>query len=131
MKIIADTNTFLAVALNEPEKPEIIRLTTGYDLVAPSILPFEIGNALSAMLKRRRLNSDEVLSAWDAVQTIPVELRNIDIRKALEIAAKFNIYAYDAYFLECAAELQLPLLSLDRHLYTAAQKLNIRTLEIT
>jgi hypothetical protein len=47
MKIIADTNTFLAVALNEPEKPEIIRLTTGYDLVAPLILPFEIGNALS------------------------------------------------------------------------------------
>jgi len=86
---------------------------------------------LSAMLKRRRLNSDEVLSAWDAVQTIPVELRNIDIRKALEIAANFNIYAYDAYFLECAAEFQLPLLSLDGHLYTAAQKLDIRTLEIT
>ena len=94
-------------------------------------MPFEIGNALSAMLKRRRLNSDEVLSAWDAVQTIPVELRNIDIRKALEIAANFNIYAYDAYFLECAAEFQLPLLSLDGHLYTAAQKLDIRTLEIT
>lgn len=66
MKIIADTNTFLAVVLNEPEKSEIIRLTTGYDLVAPLILPFEIGNALSAMLKRRRLNSDEVLSAWNS-----------------------------------------------------------------
>lgn len=29
MKIIADTNTFIAVALNEPEKGRIIQLTDG------------------------------------------------------------------------------------------------------
>jgi hypothetical protein len=44
MKIIADTNTFLAVTLYEPERDSIIRLTVGHDLVAPNILPFEIGN---------------------------------------------------------------------------------------
>lgn len=49
MKIIADTNTFLAVTLNEPERDKIIQLTSGHDLVAPDILPFEIGNALSAI----------------------------------------------------------------------------------
>jgi len=58
MKIIADTNTFLAVTLYEPERDTIIRLTVGHDLVAPNILPFEIGNALSAMLKRHRLKLD-------------------------------------------------------------------------
>jgi len=82
------------------------------------------------MLKRQRINSDEVLSTWDAVQTIPVELRNIDVRKALKIAAQFNIYAYDAYFLECAVDLQLHLLFLDRYICTAAQKLKIRTSKI-
>jgi hypothetical protein len=50
MKIIADTNTFIAVALNEPEKDKIIRLTDGHDLIAPDVLPFEIGNALTAMI---------------------------------------------------------------------------------
>jgi hypothetical protein len=49
MKIIADTNTFLAVALNEPEKSEIIRLTMNHELIAPAILPFEIGKALTIM----------------------------------------------------------------------------------
>jgi len=29
MKIVADTNTFLAVALEEPEKAKIIQLTRG------------------------------------------------------------------------------------------------------
>ncbi len=48
MKIVVDTNTFLAVALNEPEKPEIIKLTVGHQLI-PEVLPFEIGNVLTAM----------------------------------------------------------------------------------
>jgi len=73
MKIIADTNTFLAVTLYEPERAEIINLTLGHDLVAPEILPFEIGNALSAMLKRRRIEPENLLSVWDATQQIPVE----------------------------------------------------------
>ncbi|HLA28242.1 MAG TPA: hypothetical protein VJZ49_10150, partial [Syntrophales bacterium] len=63
MKIVADTNTFIAVALNEPEKDMIIRITEGHDLVAPEVLPFEIGNALTAMMKRNALKADEVISA--------------------------------------------------------------------
>jgi len=75
------------------------------DLVAPDILPFEIGNALSAMCKRRRLEPDNLLSVWDATQQIPVDLRNVDIREALKIASQFTICAYDAYFLVCAISL--------------------------
>src|ERR1035437_10151484 len=116
MIIIADTNTFIAVALNEPEKDQIIRLTEGHDLVALEVLPFEIGNALTAMMKRNVLKADEVILAWDIVQHIPVDLRRIDIGAALNIAIQHKIYAYDAYFLECALELRSPLLSLDRQM---------------
>ena len=68
-----------------------IQLTVGHDLLAPEVLPFEIGNALTAMMKKRSLEGDELTSAWDMVQAIPVELRRIDIRSALEIASRFNI----------------------------------------
>ena len=113
MKIIADTNTFIAVALNEPEKDKIIQLTEGHDLIAPDVLPFEIGNALTAMMKKNALKKDEVASVWEVVQQIPVDLRHTDIKAALGIAIKYNIYAYDAYFLECADNLRSPLLTLD------------------
>ena len=53
MDIIADTNIFLAIALNEPEKEQIIQLTSGVNIIAPEILPYEIGNAFSAMIKRK------------------------------------------------------------------------------
>ena len=67
--------------------------------MAPDILPFEIGNALSAMLKRGSLEPENLLSVWDATQQIPVDLRSVNIREALNIASQFNIYAYDAFFL--------------------------------
>jgi len=129
MIIIADTNTFIAVALNEPEKGMIISLTEGHDLVAPEVLPFEIGNALTAMMKRNVLKAGEVISAWDIVQHIPVDLRRIDIGAALNIAIKYNIYAYDAYFLECALDLRSPLLTLDRQMKGIARKIGIQVME--
>ena len=129
MKIIADTNTFLAVALNEPEKDLIIRLTVSCDLVSPEVLPFEIGNALTAMLKKGSLRVDEVASSWEIVQHIPVDLRSINIKSALKIATEFNIYAYDAYFLECADNLRSPLLTLDRGMKRIAREMGIKILE--
>jgi predicted nucleic acid-binding protein len=129
MKIVADTNTFIAVALNEPEKDMIIRLAEGSDLVAPEVLPFEVGNALAAMMKRNALTADEVISAWDMVQNIPVDLRRIDIRAAIKIATQYNIYAYDAYFLECAINLRSPLLTLDRLMKKIAREIGIQIME--
>jgi predicted nucleic acid-binding protein len=129
MKIVADTNTFIAVALNEPEKDLIIRLTEGCDLVAPEVLPFEIGNALTAMLKKSTLQAEEVISSWEIVEHIPVDLRRINIKSALKIATEFNIYAYDAYFLECAGSLRSPLLTLDRGMKRIAREMGITILE--
>jgi len=129
VKIIADTNTFIAVSLNEPEKDSIIQLTQGHDLIAPDVLPFEIGNALTAMMKKSSLKKEDVISAWEVVQQIPVDLRHTDIKSALRIAIKFNIYAYDAYFLECAENLRSPLLTLDIGLKRVARELGITILE--
>jgi predicted nucleic acid-binding protein len=129
MKIVADTNTFIAVALNEPEKDMIIRLAEGCDLVAPEVLPFEVGNALAALMKRNVLNADEVIAAWDMVQNIPVDLRRIDIRAAIKVATQYNIYAYDAYFLECALDIRSPLLTLDRMMKKTAREIGIQIME--
>ena len=129
MKITADTNTFIAVALNEPEKGKIIALTEGHDLIAPDVLPFEIGNALTAMMKKNALKKDEVESAWDIVQLIPVDLRHTNIKSALSIAIRYNLYAYDAYFLECAENLRSPLLTLDVGMQKVAQQMGITILE--
>jgi len=129
MNIIADTNIFLAVALNEPERQLIIELTAGVDAVSPEILPYEIGNALSAMTKRKQLTATEALYAEVAASKIPVRLVTVDIRSALNIAIEHNIYAYDAYFLQCAENLRSPLLTLDIGMQRVAREIGITILE--
>jgi predicted nucleic acid-binding protein len=87
------------------------------------------GNALTAMMRRNVLEVDEVILAWDMIQQIPVDLRRIEIRAALDIATQYNIYAYDAYFLQCALNLRSPLLTLDRQMKGIAQKIGIQIME--
>ncbi len=129
MNIVSDTNIFLAVALEEPERENIIQLTSEASAVAPEILPYEIGNALSAMIKRKQITYDEALSAFEISRLIPVRLVAVDIHQALQLALKFNIYAYDAYFLQCAKALSCPLITLDKRMKQIAIDLNIAVLE--
>jgi predicted nucleic acid-binding protein len=126
---VSGTYIFLAVALSEPEKDRIVQLSTGTNAVAPEILPYEIGNALSALHKRKQITLKEALSAQKAANRIPVRLVAIDIQQALKLAIEFNIYAYDAYFLECAKSLSCPLITLDNRMKRVAVELNIETLE--
>ncbi len=130
MQLIADTNIFLAIALEEPEKADIVRLTCGAEIAAPEILPYEIGNALSAMFKRGRITAEQVLAVRGVTEQVPVRLLPVDVGKALEIALTFNIYAYDAYFLQCARTLGCPLMTLDRRMQSVASELEIEHMEL-
>lgn len=129
MDIVADTNVFLAVSLNEPERDRIVRLTTDASVTAPEILPYEIGNALSAMIKRKKLTQAEALLAEKAASQIAVRLVSVDIHASLQIAIEHNIYAYDAYFLLCARTYSLPLLTLDKRMKQVAIDIGIQVLE--
>lgn len=129
MEIIADTNIFLAVALEEPEKEDIVNLTRGAALVGPEIIPYEIGNALSALFKRRKLSVQQAIDALEITRKIPVRLVSVDIGRALELAARFNIYAYDAYFIQCALKASSPILTLDGRMKNVARAMNITVLE--
>jgi predicted nucleic acid-binding protein len=129
MKLVADSSAFLAVALSEPEREDIVRATRGAEVVAPELLPYEIGNALSAMVRRGRLGSDEALEVHRSIARIPCRLIAIDIAESLALAFRFQLYAYDAYFLQCAKTMSCPLLTLDKKMQGVAAELGIELLE--
>jgi len=130
MKIVVDTSVVIAVIADEPEKTALIELTKGAVIVAPPSIKWEIGNAFSAMLKRSRVNLEQVIEAIDIYQSISLEIVDIDLKDAVRLAGKYNIYAYDAYILQCAIEHDLPLISLDRNLIDIAKRENIQVIEV-
>jgi predicted nucleic acid-binding protein len=129
MEIVADASTFLAVVLNESDRDWIIRKTTGKGIVSPEVLPYEIGNALIAVKRKGRLNDREILRAFDLSRRIAVRLVSVTIHDAMKIALRFNIYAYDAYYLQCCIENKLPLISIDNRMCDIAGNLGIKVVE--
>jgi len=129
MDIVVDTSAFVAVIIDEPERMRIIEHTTGNTIIGPGSIPWEVGNAFSAMFKRHRLTLEEAKKGFTIFESIPIHYTKTDFINTVTISEKTNLYAYDAYFLDCAMRNNAPLLSLDRRLLAAAIQLNIKTLE--
>ena len=128
--MVIDTSALLAVLLEEPERPALIAVTAGSVLFAPASLPWEIGNALVAAIRRRRLTVVEAQRAWDSYESIPLRLVEVDIGKAVAVATELGLYAYDAYMLGLARARGLPLLTLDTKLSAAAKMSGITVVGI-
>ena len=82
------------------------------------------------MFKQNRLTLDEAKKGLVIFDSIPIRYIEPDFVNALRISKQSNIYAYDAYFLDCAIRHKAPLLTLDRKLKTVAQSLDIEIMEV-
>ena len=129
MNVLIDASALMPVLIDEPDKEYIFSATTDCELVAPSVLPYEIGNALTRLKRREILNDKQIIAAYNNFLKIPLRLLDVDIENALRLACKYNIYAYDAYYLEMACRLNLPLLTLDIPMKKIAIDLNLKILE--
>ncbi len=63
-------------------------------------------------------------------QEISLEIVEIDLKESVRLAGKHNIYAYDAYILQCAIEHNLPLISLDQNMIDVAKQEGVQVLEV-
>ena len=129
--MVIDTSALLAVLLDEPERPALIAATKGAVLFAPASLPWEVGNALVAATRRRRLTAAEAQRAWTAYERVPLRLVEVDIPRAVALALELKLYAYDAYMLEVARQRGLPLLTLDQRLRAAAATSGLELVEFS
>ncbi|MCL2646888.1 MAG: type II toxin-antitoxin system VapC family toxin [Phycisphaerales bacterium] len=131
MAIVVDTSVVIAVTSNEPNKGRLIELTLGEEFIAPVTLPWEFGNAISAMFKQKRISLSQGLELIAQFRKISIRLANVDMENAIRLAASLNIYAYDAYVIQCARQENSRLLTLDGGLKEAAKKAGIEVMEVT
>ena len=130
MDVVIDTSTLIAVIVGEPERNRIVEFTIGNTLIGPGSIPWEIGNAFSTMFKQSKLTLDEPRKGLVIFDSIPLRYIKPDFVNALKISKQANMYAYDAYFLDCAIKHKAPLLTLDQKLKKAAQNFKVETMEV-
>lgn len=130
MDLTVDTSVIIAVVLNEPSKAALLEATRGAELLAAPSLHWEVGNALSALFKKRRIDLAQAKAALEAYDQIPLRFARIDLEESVVLADKYNVYAYDAYVIECAQRYQTPLLSLDEPQRGVARREGIDIVEV-
>jgi predicted nucleic acid-binding protein len=128
--IVVDTSVIIAVIANEPQRDRLIELTKGADLIAPYSVYWEVGNAFSAMLRRKRITLTRVLEAIQVFRRIPIRYVDLELEDCLRIAETLGIYAYDAYLIHCAMKYASPLISLDNNLVQGAKRMKSKVIEV-
>lgn len=130
MKYVVVARVVLTALLNEPKRKDVIKITKRAYLISPETIHCKIGNAITSLIKCKRINNEMGKSIFKSFQQIPLRLVQVNIEDALDRAFTFNIYAYDAYYLECAQRMHFPLLTLDNKLKNVAKSMKISVWEI-
>lgn len=130
LKVILDTSVVIALLSSETERDAIIDLIDGRELVCPESVTSEIGNAVSAMFKRSRISLEQGKKLVREFQNLKIQLIPLNLERSAEICHQYDIYAYDAYVLECAERAKSDLITLDMKMKDIAEKLTISIIEV-
>jgi predicted nucleic acid-binding protein len=130
MRILVDASAILSVLLNEATKEKIVAKTKDATLIAPASIHWEIGNAVSSLLKRKKISGAEGVQVVEEYLKIPIQYVEVDLKEAVSVAGKHSLYAYDAYMIVGAKQYRIPLLSLDSGLNDVAKKEKVKLVEV-
>jgi predicted nucleic acid-binding protein len=133
MAIVLDTSVVVAwFAPDEAPAPALIRRVSSEDFVVPPIWPDEVVNALLVLVRRGRLAPPQAAEIMNELEALHVLIEHPDYRRTAQwvypLASRYDLSVYDASYLELARRRELPLVTLDIQLRSAAKKAKVKTL---
>jgi len=107
-------------ALNLLEK----YLSYELDILAPSLLEYEVINGLIIAQKRGRIKEEKILEAIEGFVNLEINLKNLHLfyTKVLHYCRIFHRSVYDASYLALAEEEGISLITADEGLYNIVKK---------
>jgi len=96
----------------------------GLDLLAPSLLEYELTNGLVIAQKRARIREEKVLSAIEGFMDLEIPMRDlVDFYpQVLQYCRTYGRSVYDASYLALAETEDITLITADEGLYKAVKK---------
>ena len=96
----------------------------GLDLLAPSLLEYELTNGLVIAQRRARIREEKVLSAIEGFMDLEIPMRDlVDFYpQVLHYCRTYGRSVYDASYLALAETEEITLITADEGLYNAVKK---------
>ena len=106
---------------------------SGFRLIAPTLLYYEVTNGLYRYLKAGFFTLETVEKTLQAALALPIEvIGDAELhQRAKDLAAKYNLpAAYDAHYLALAEGLEAELWTADARLFNAVQPFGIEWVKL-
>ena len=113
---VVDASAIGALLFGEPEAPVISAALEGKDMIAPSLITFEITNICLKKLRKYPEHQAAIRSAYLLFFRMGIKKVEINGPEVLTLAERTGLTAYDATYLWTAQELRIDLVTLDRAL---------------
>src|SRR5262245_5021369 len=101
-------------------------IEAGAILEVPALWPLEVANALTVLVRRRKLAEDDRQTGLTWLRQLPIkmdhEMASLAFSKLSELASGYRLSVYDAAYLELAERRALPLACKDGPLRKAAKQ---------
>ena len=119
-KVVVDASAIAAVLFGEPDGPALVERLHGTELVAPTLLPYEIASVCLKKMRRHPARRDALHAAFVMFGQLGISTVPVDHDEALLLAGQTGLSAYDASYLWLARRLGSDLVTLDRLLQKAS-----------
>lgn len=130
-RVVLDTSVVIALLASDEERDVILNAIEHDTFLCSESVTAEFGNAISAMFKRDRISLEQGIEMLEGFFELDIEQIPLNLKRAIELSHSFNIYAYDAYVLECAERLNIPLVTLDERMKDIAEHAGISVIEVS
>ncbi len=118
---VIDASALAAIVFDEPAGDDVAGQIEDCELVAPSLIFYEMANVCWTKLRRAPNQRHELLTALQMPGLAP-ETLEVNYRAIVDLAVRTGLTTYDASYLWLANDLGVELVTLDRKLAEAAEK---------
>jgi predicted nucleic acid-binding protein len=116
---VVDASAIGALLFNEPKADRISSALKGCELVAPTLLPYEVGSICLKKIAARPDDEEILMLGLDLLSSLPLRLVAVEAQETVAVAAKHKVTVYDAAYLWLAMIMEAELVTLDQTLARA------------
>lgn len=121
--VVVDASAAAAILFREPDSLRVApRLFRASRAVVPQLFHLEVANIGRTKVRRHEIDEAQATGLLATIESWPLVVETVTWKDAWVAAFASGLTVYDAAYLHLAIRLQLPLLSLDAELVTAAGK---------
>lgn len=118
--VVVDASALAAVLFGEPRSREVEERLRGAVMVAPTLLPYELGNTCLKKIAQDPDRRSQLLEALSYYSRMEIQEIDVPPLEVMPMAGATKLSFYDASYLWLSRSLGAPLVTLDRRLEDAA-----------